>query len=240
MNLNIADGIALLDECLKKLPIENKTEIIFTPSFIHLYKAAEMCVGFNNVFAASQDCSINTKGSFTGEISADMIASCGAKYVILGHSERRANFNEKNEILKIKVNQAIQSNLEVIFCCGESFENRENNLHFEWIRSQITESLFHLSAKDFTKIIIAYEPVWAIGTGITASSSQAQEVHAFIREIITNEYGLLVANNTSILYGGSCNPSNAFELFSKEDIDGGLIGGASLNANYFIEIINSF
>jgi triosephosphate isomerase len=169
-----------------------------------------------------------------------MIASFGAQYVILGHSERRVNFNETNELLKIKVQQALINNLKVIFCCGESLKQRNSEEHFEFIRLQISESLFHLTEADFRKIIIAYEPIWAIGTGVTASSVQAQEVHSFIRSIIEERYGGGISQEISILYGGSCSPLNAVELFSQEDIDGGLIGGASLDADDFVSIINSF
>ena len=240
MNLNRMDGITLVDDVLKRFSSENKPEVVFAPSFVHLYKVAKMCADTANVFAASQDCSANEKGAFTGEVSAQMIASCGAKYVILGHSERRANFSETNALLKLKVGQALANNLQVIFCCGESFVQRNSGVHFEWIKSQISESLFHLSAQEFTKIVIAYEPIWAIGTGVTASSLQAQEVHSFIRNIVKEKYGEKVAENTSILYGGSCNSTNAAHLFSQQDIDGGLIGGASLNAEDFMCIINSF
>ena len=240
MNLNRADGIALLKDILNRLSLDNKTKVIFATSFIHLYKASKMCVDFNNIFISAQDCSGNQEGPFTGEVSASMIASCGARYVILGHSERRTNFAETNYILKTKVNYSLSNNLDVIFCCGESLEQRKDGLHFKWIEKQISESLFHLSSLDFTKIIIAYEPVWAIGTGVTASSNQAQEMHSFIRNTIQQKYGVELAKQISILYGGSCNPSNAVELFSQEDIDGGLIGGASLNADEFMKIINSF
>jgi triosephosphate isomerase len=240
MNLNRVEGIALVEDILKRLSAENKTEVLFAPSFVHLYKVAKLCENTANVFAASQDCSASEKGAFTGEVSAEIIASCGAKYVILGHSERRANFSETNELLKSKVQQAFTNNLEVIFCCGESLEQRQGGVHFEWIKLQILESLFHLSAAEFFKIVIAYEPIWAIGTGVTASSDQAQEVHSFIRNIIKDKYGSEVSQNISILYGGSCNTTNAVELFSQQDIDGGLIGGASLSAENFVEITNSF
>jgi len=240
MNLNRVKGIALVEDILKRLSAENKTEVIFAPSFVHLYKVAKLCENTANVFAASQDCSASEKGAFTGEVSAEMIASCGARYVILGHSERRVNFRETNELLKSKIRQAFANNLEVIFCCGESLEQRQSLVHFEWIKSQISESLFHLSAAELAKIVIAYEPIWAIGTGVTASSDQAQEVHSFIRGVIEEQYGGEVSQNTSILYGGSCNSVNAVELFSQKDIDGGLIGGASLSAENFVAITNSF
>ena len=240
MNLNRLDAVALVEEVLNQLPSDNKTEVVFAPSFVHLYKVAKMCASTNNVSASSQDCSANEKGAFTGEVSSEMIASCGAKYIIVGHSERRANFNETNELLKTKVGQAFANNLEVIFCCGESLEQREGGIHFDWIRSQISESLFHLSSSEFSRIVIAYEPIWAIGTGITASSTQAQEIHAFIRSMVAEKYGDDVAESMSILYGGSCKPSNSVELFSQKDIDGGLLGGASLDAYDFVSITKSF
>ena len=240
MNLNRAEGIALVNEVLAKLPTDNNTHVVFAPSFVYLHKVAKMCANTSKVVAAAQDCSANEKGAFTGEVSASMLASCGARYVVLGHSERRANFAESNEILKTKVGQAFRNDLKVIFCCGESLSQRESGVHFDWIKAQISESLFHLSSEEFKNIVVAYEPIWAIGTGVTASTDQAQEMHAFIRNILVEQYGNEVALSTSILYGGSCKPSNAKELFSSQDIDGGLIGGASLNAADFVKITQSF
>jgi triosephosphate isomerase len=240
MNLNRADAIDLVNEILSKLPTNNSTEIVFAASYLYLHKVAKMCTNSNRISVASQDCSVNKKGAFTGEVSANMIVSCGAKYVILGHSERRVNFKETNSQLKTKVVQAFANDLKVIFCCGESLEQRESGIHFDWIKGQISESLFHLSAAEFKNIVIAYEPIWAIGTGVTASTAQAQEIHAFIRNLLTEKYGNEVAESTSILYGGSCKPSNAKELFASQDIDGGLIGGASLNAADFVAITQSF
>ena len=240
MNLNRAEGLALVEDVLNKLPKDNKTHVILAPSFVYLYKVAKMCADIPKVVAASQDCSPNEKGPFTGEVSASMIASCSARYVVLGHSERRTNFTETNELLKTKVGQVFANDLKVIFCCGESLVQRENGVHFDWIRSQISESLFHLSVEEFKNIVIAYEPIWAIGTGVTASTDQAQVVHAFIRNLLAEKYGNEVAESTSILYGGSCKPKNAIELFSQKDIDGGLIGGASLNADDFVAITQSF
>ena len=240
MNLNRTEGIALVEDVLAKLPADNNTHVVFSPSFVYLHKVAKMCANTSKVVAAAQDCSANEKGAFTGEVSADMIASCNARYVVLGHSERRANFKESNELLKTKVGEAFTNNLKVIFCCGESLAQRESGVHFDWIKTQISESLFHLSSEELKNIVIAYEPIWAIGTGVTASTDQAQEVHAFIRNILVEQYGNEVALSTSILYGGSCKPSNAKELFASQDIDGGLIGGASLNADDFIAITQSF
>ena len=240
MNLNRAEGIALVNEVLAKLPTDNNTHVVLAPSFVYLHKVAKMCANTSKVVAAAQDCSANEKGAFTGEVSASMIASCGARYVILGHSERRANFAESNENLKTKVGQAFRNDLKVIFCCGESLSQRESGVHFDWIKAQISESLFHLSSEEFKNIVVAYEPIWAIGTGVTASTDQAQEVHAFIRNILVEQYGNEVALSTSILYGGSCKPSNAKELFASQDIDGGLIGGASLSSDDFVKITQSF
>ena len=240
MNLNRAEGIALVEDVLAKLPTDNNTHVVFAPSFVYLHKVAKMCANTSKVVAAAQDCSANEKGAFTGEVSASMLASCGARYVVLGHSERRANFAESNEILKTKVGQAFRNDLKVIFCCGESLSQRESGVHFDWIKAQISESLFHLSSEEFKNIVVAYEPIWAIGTGVTASTDQAQEMHAFIRNILVEQYGNEVALSTSILYGGSCKPSNAKELFASQDIDGGLIGGASLNSDDFIAITQSF
>ena len=240
MNLNRAEGIALVEDVLAKLHTDNNTHVVFAPSFVYLHKVAKMCANTSKVVAAAQDCSANEKGAFTGEVSASMLASCGARYVVLGHSERRANFAESNENLKTKVGQAFRNDLKVIFCCGESLSQRESGVHFDWIKAQISESLFHLSPEEFKNIVVAYEPIWAIGTGVTASTDQAQEMHAFIRNILVEQYGNEVALSTSILYGGSCKPSNAKELFSSQDIDGGLIGGASLNAADFVKITQSF
>ena len=240
MNLNRAEGIALVEDVLARLPTDNNTHVVFAPSFVYLHKVAKMCANTSKVVAAAQDCSANEKGAFTGEVSASMLASCGARYVVLGHSERRANFAESNENLKTKVGQAFRNDLKVIFCCGESLSQRESGVHFDWIKTQISESLFHLSSEEFKNIVVAYEPIWAIGTGVTASTDQAQEVHAFIRNILVEQYGNEVALSTSILYGGSCKPSNAKELFASQDIDGGLIGGASLNAADFVKITQSF
>ena len=240
MNLNRIEGIALVEDVLAKLPTDNNTHVVFAPSYVYLHKVAKMCANTSKVVAAAQDCSANEKGAYTGEVSADMIASCNARYVVLGHSERRANFKDSNELLKTKVGQAFTNDLKVIFCCGESLAQRESGVHFDWIKTQISESLFHLSSEEFKNIVIAYEPIWAIGTGVTASTDQAQEMHAFIRNILVEQYGNEVALSTSILYGGSCKSSNAKELFSSQDIDGGLIGGASLNSDDFIAITQSF
>lgn len=239
MNLQRKESLDLVGKVISLLE-NHDVEVVFAPSYTYLYKVNKMCANLSFIQTASQNISKNKKGAFTGEVSAEMIHSLGVKYTILGHSERREYFNESNQDLQRKVDLAISNDLDVIFCCGESLEQRDSGIHFDWIKSQIEESLFHLSEEEFSKIVIAYEPIWAIGTGVTASSSQAEEVHAFIRSVIFDKYGMNVSANCSILYGGSCNPANAKELFSNENIDGGLIGGASLDANSFVEIIKSF
>ena len=240
MNLEREEGLALVSEVLSKLPKDNNIEIVFAPCFLYLYKIAKMCNNFDNVFLAAQNCSKEVKGAFTGEVSAEMISSSNGDYVLIGHSERREFFKETNADLAQKVNRVLANNLKVIFCCGERLYQREDESHFNWIKQQLSEGIFHLDSTNFANIVIAYEPIWAIGTGVTATSNQAQEMHNFIRSLISEKYGDEITENTSILYGGSCNPSNAKELFMQQDIDGGLIGGASIKANDFLSIINSF
>lgn len=240
MNKNLQEGIELakeLNEALKGKTL-NCDVIIGTP-FIHLAAAVEAVDG-DKIGVAAQNCSDKPSGAYTGEVSAEMVASTGAKYVILGHSERRAYYNETPEILKEKVTRAFENKLTPIFCVGEVLEERESEKHFGVVKSQIEASLFDLPAEDFNNVILAYEPVWAIGTGKTATAAQAQEMHAFIRKTLAEKYGEEVAENTSILYGGSCNASNAKELFSNPDVDGGLIGGASLGVDKFMPIIEAF
>jgi len=240
MNKDLQEGLTLakdLNEALKGKTV-NCDVVVGTP-FIHLAKVVES-VESNRIGVAAQNCADKESGAYTGEVSAAMVASTGAKYVILGHSERRAYYHDTPEILKEKVLLALANGLTPIFCIGEVLEERESERHFEVVKSQIEASLFELSAEEFDKIVLAYEPVWAIGTGKTASAAQAQEMHAFIRSTLTEKYGAAVADNTSILYGGSCNASNAKELFSNPDVDGGLIGGASLGVDKFMPIIEAF
>jgi triosephosphate isomerase len=240
MNKNLQEGLSLakeLDEALKGKTI-NCDVIIGTP-FIHLAKIAET-IDTNKIGLSAQNCADKPSGAYTGEVSAEMVASTGAKYVILGHSERRAYYHETPEILKQKVILALANGLTPIFCVGEVLAEREAEKHFEVVKSQLQESLFDLSSEDFSKLILAYEPVWAIGTGKTATPAQAQEMHAFIRKTIAEKYGEQIADNTSILYGGSANASNAKELFANPDVDGGLIGGASLSVDKFMPIIEAF
>ena len=240
MNLKREEALVLVSEVLSQISKDDNIEVVFVPSFLYLFKIAKMCSDFESVKVAAQNCSKEEKGAFTGEVSSEMIASSNGDYVIIGHSERREYFTETNTDLAEKVNRALANNLKVIFCCGESLTQRKDEEHFDWITKQLSEGLFHLSAKEFENIVIAYEPIWAIGTGITATSEQAQEMHQFIRNFLNEKYGSEVAEDTSILYGGSCKPTNAKELFSQTDIDGGLIGGASLKADDFLSIINSF
>jgi triosephosphate isomerase len=240
MNKNLQEGVELakeLNEALKGKTV-NCDVVIGTP-FIHLASVAA-AVDTSKIGVAAQNCADKESGAYTGEVSASMVASTGAKYVILGHSERRAYYGETAEILKEKVALALANELTPIFCIGEVLEEREAEKHFDVVKSQIEASLFDLSAEEFGKIVLAYEPVWAIGTGKTATADQAQEMHAFIRATLVEKYGQEVADNTSILYGGSANAGNAKELFSNPDVDGGLIGGASLGVDKFLPIIEAF
>lgn len=239
MNLNLNEGIELAKELKNILDADkpNCDVVICTP-FIHLASVAPI-VG-DVVGVGAENCADKVAGAYTGEVSANMIASTGAKYVILGHSERRAYYNETSEILKEKVKHALANGLTPIFCIGEVLEERESNKQNEVVKKQISDALFDLPADEFSKIVLAYEPVWAIGTGKTATSAQAQEIHSYIRSVLADKYGKEVADSIPILYGGSCNPSNAKELFSNPDVDGGLIGGASLKATNFKGVIDGF
>ena len=240
MNKTLQEGLMLamgLDAALKGQKL-NCDVIIGTP-FIHLASVASL-IDTNVIAVAAENCADKESGAFTGEVSAAMVKSTGAEYVILGHSERREYYHETPEILKEKVLLALKNNLKVIFCIGESLAEREANKQNEVVKAELEGSVFNLSAEDFAKITIAYEPIWAIGTGKTATADQAEEIHAYIRSVVADKYGKEVAENTSILYGGSCKASNAPELFAKPDIDGGLIGGASLKVEDFCGIIKAF
>lgn len=240
MNKTLQEGIEFAKE-LKDVLANEKTncDVVICSPFIHLASLATI-LEVSEIGVGAENCADKVSGAYTGEVSAEMVASTGAKYVILGHSERRAYYGETAEILKEKVKLALANNLTPIFCIGEVLEEREANKQNEVVYSQLADSLFELSNEDFSKIVLAYEPVWAIGTGRTASSAQAQEMHAYIRSVIAEKFGKEIAENTSILYGGSCNPSNAKELFSNTDVDGGLIGGASLKVNDFKGVIAGF
>ena len=240
MNKNLDETKTLIKQIKKgtKKQIANDTRVIIAPSFVNLNTAIKRTKK-SKIEVAAQNMHQSKNGAFTGEVSANMLASLGLNLVILGHSERREYFGETNEVLAQKVTTALENNLETIFCFGEVLEDRKSENHFKVVENQLKNGLFHLKKADFSKIILAYEPVWAIGTGETASPEQAQEMHAFIRETISKEYGVEVAQNISILYGGSVKPANAKEIFSKTDVDGGLIGGAALKADDFIAIIKS-
>lgn len=241
MNKNLQEGLAFVEDLETALADTDKIncEIILGIPFIHLANASA-AINDGKIKIAAQNCADKSSGAYTGEVSAAMVASTGAKYVILGHSERRAYYGETDATLKEKVLLALANELKPIFCIGEVLEERESGKQEKVVKSQIEKALFNLSAEDFGKIVLAYEPVWAIGTGKTATPQQAQDMHAFIRKTVAEKYGKEVAENTSILYGGSANASNAKELFSNPDVDGGLIGGASLEVEKFMPIIEAF
>ncbi len=240
MNTTLPEGLQLAKEVNDALKgIDAKCDVIICVPFTHLAPINGV-IDQNILGLGAENCADHTSGAYTGEVSAPMVASTGATYVILGHSERRQYYGETSETLKEKVNLALANGLTPIFCIGEVLEEREAGKHFDVVNAQIEEALFDLSAEDFSKLILAYEPVWAIGTGKTATDDQAQEIHAYIRSVIEGKYGKEVAENTSILYGGSCKPSNAKALFAKPDVDGGLIGGASLKADSFMGIVEAF
>lgn len=240
MNKNLQEGIALATELndILKADKPNCDVVICTP-FIHLASVAGI-IDQSVIGLGAENCADKASGAYTGEVSAEMVKSTGAGYVILGHSERRAYYGETAEILKEKINLALANGLKVIFCIGEVLEERESGKQNDVVEAQLAGSLFDLTAEQFANIILAYEPVWAIGTGKTATAEQAEEMHAFIRGVIAGKFGAEAAENVSILYGGSCKPSNAKEIFSKENVDGGLIGGAALKAADFKGIIDAW
>jgi len=241
MNNSFNQAEELIGQILDNIHAEGKpdnVDVVLCPPFLYLEMATDL-VNEEVLMVGAQNLSQHDKGAYTGEISAAMLQSSNVTHCIIGHSERRKYFGETDEMLSEKVNQALKYKITPIFCCGEQLEEREGGKHFEVVRSQLENALFHLDEEDLGKIIIAYEPVWAIGTGVTASPEQAQEMHAFIRKEIAGKYSLSVAEEISILYGGSCNAKNAKELFSNDDVDGGLIGGASLKPDDFCTIIRS-
>lgn len=241
MNTDLEDGLKLAVAVSQKVTYMNydteKFGLIIATPFTHLHPVGQV-IDTDKVQLSAQNMADNESGAFTGETSAEMIKSVGATAVILGHSERRAYYGETNETLTKKLEIALKHELLPIFCIGEVLEEREAEKHFDVVKSQIDEVLFKLSEEDFKKVVIAYEPVWAIGTGKVATPVQAQEIHAYIRELVVEKFGQEIADDTTILYGGSCKPANADGLFSQPDIDGGLIGGASLKADDFIELLN--
>jgi triosephosphate isomerase (TIM) len=242
MNLDYNEGLALFSEIanMVKDEVTGQQEAVICSPFIHLHSLVQLAKGYDKIAVGAQNAHQNESGAYTGEVSAKMISSTGAAYVILGHSERRQYFGEDNQLLATKTDTVLKHGLKPIFCIGETLDEREAESHFDVIKTQLQEGLFHLSTEQFGQVVLAYEPVWAIGTGKTATADQAQEIHAFIREQIANQYNQQVADDTTILYGGSANPKNAPELFAQPDIDGGLIGGASLKSRDFLDIVKVF
>ena len=238
MNNDSAQTEALLDEILSKIPNDTIAKIVVAPTFVNLQAAVKQTHG-SNIIVAAQNMHQAENGAYTGEVSADMLKSIKVNTVIIGHSERRAYFGETNSILAKKTDTALKHNFTIIFCFGEELADRQAGNHFKVVENQLREGLFHIGEADWDNIVLAYEPVWAIGTGETASPEQAQEMHNFIRTLISENIGLGIAENTSILYGGSVKPDNAQEIFSKPDVDGGLIGGASLKADDFLAIVKA-
>lgn len=240
MNLTLQQANELLNEITQKnISLSDGQEAVFGVPFPYLLLANDIIKGKEGFFISAQNCYTKESGAFTGEVSAPMLSSCNIEYVIVGHSERREYFNEDNNTLARKVDVCLKNNLKPIFCCGESLETRDSGKQNEFVENQLQESLFHLESSAIENFIIAYEPIWAIGTGKTASAEQAQEMHAHIRNVFTKKYGKKVADTISVLYGGSVKASNAKEIFGKPDVDGGLVGGASLKADEFVEIIKS-
>lgn len=238
MHKNAEETEDLLNELINKLPNDKEVQIIVAPTFTNLASAVEH-LEFTNIGVAAQNMHQAESGAYTGEISADMLQSVGVNTVILGHSERRAYFGETDAIISYKVDTALKHNMSVIFCFGEELKDRQDKQHFNVVENQLRDGLFHLDKASWENIILAYEPVWAIGTGETASPEQAQEMHEFIRETVRKSYGSDIAEDVSILYGGSVKPDNAKEIFGKPDVDGGLIGGAALKADDFAAIVNA-
>ena len=240
MNNDLAEGRELAQAIIKhQSELPEDVSVIMAPPFIHLTDISKEIMD-TPLKLAAQNCATEDKGAYTGEVSASMIRSTGAQYVIIGHSERRSYYHENDQVIYQKIQQALKNDLFPIVCCGESLEQRESDQYFPVVERQLDQSVFQLSPEDFSRVIIAYEPVWAIGTGKTATPEQAQEMHAFIRQKIRENFTEDGADHTPILYGGSCKPSNARELFAQPDIDGGLIGGASLKAKDFVAITRSF
>ncbi len=241
MNKTVNEGVQLVEELKNELlkVDTNDVTVVVSPPYVNLSEAVKSAKG-SSVNVSAQNVHQEESGAYTGEISAQMLKSVGVGYVIIGHSERREYFGENAVDIAKKVDAVIAQGLTPIYCCGEVKEERESGNQNQIVGGQIKSELFHLSSEDFEKVVIAYEPVWAIGTGLTASPDQAQDMHAFIRGFVSEKYGQEIANETSILYGGSCKPSNAAEIFGKADVDGGLIGGASLKAEDFVGIITAF
>jgi triosephosphate isomerase len=240
MNKNLMEAFTLASGVLAKAKkMSNKVEIVLAPPAPYLHTINSMSKNIAHVNIAAQNCHFEPSGAYTGEVSAEILHSMDIAYVILGHSERRKYFQENHEILAKKVSAAIRAGVKIIFCCGEPLEVRESNTQESFVLQQLEESLFHLSETEMKQVVVAYEPIWAIGTGKTASPAQAQDMHAFIRTQVATKYTTELADACSILYGGSCKPSNAAELFAEKDVDGALVGGASLKAEDFLQIIQA-
>jgi triosephosphate isomerase len=240
MNMDLSEGLKFagaIEKHFRENP-SDKAQVILCPPFIHLAGVAEI-LKHGKVALGAQNCASEASGAFTGEVSAYMVKSTGAEYVIIGHSERRSYYHEDDKLLSKKALLAINSGLKVIFCCGEVQNEREDGKHFLVVKRQLEEGLFSLTEEQMDKIVMAYEPVWAIGTGLTATPDQAQEMHKYIRDLVRDKYGNNCAKKLPVLYGGSCKPSNAAEIFSKPDVDGGLIGGASLKKEDFAAIVEA-
>jgi triosephosphate isomerase len=240
MNCTYQQGEELLDNILEaNISLADHRQVVFAVPFPYLIMANSEVADEKNYFIAAQNCYHKKSGAYTGEVSAEMLHSIGIKYCVLGHSERREYFQESNKMLAEKLDLCLEYGITPIFCCGEPLSIREAGIQNAYVETQLKESLFHLQDSAISRIVIAYEPIWAIGTGKTASSDQAQEMHAHLRSVLAKQYGPLLANNISILYGGSVKANNAKDLFARPDVDGGLVGGASLNAEEFIAIINA-
>jgi len=241
MNKTLDEALVLVSEVVNmvKDEVTSDVEVILFPPALYLSTLNQYVKDSSNISLGAQNIYQKASGAYTGEISAAMVKSTGAKYVLVGHSERRQYFGETNEVLAEKVNIALENGLTPVFCCGESLEQRQNQDYIAIVKSQLTESLFHLNADQIQQVVIAYEPIWAIGTGLTASAEQAQEMHRELRSHLAEKYGAAIASEISILYGGSVGASNAAELFAGEDVDGGLVGGASLKSRDFTEIIKA-
>lgn len=239
MNMNLSQSLDLANSIVAKVASAKAVEVIVAPTFPNLYPVFEILKD-SQVKLSAQNAHFEENGAFTGEVSVEMLQSVGVETVIIGHSERRSIFGESHELLAKKSSKVVESGLQLMFCFGEVLEDRKAGHHFDVVKTQLEDSVFHLSVEEFKQVVLAYEPVWAIGTGETASPEQAQEMHAFIRKLLSEKYGNDTAENTSILYGGSVKPNNAKEIFSKPDVDGGLIGGASLKAEDFVSIVTAF
>lgn len=240
MNLTLDKASNLIENLLaENIALKNNQKVIFSVPFPYLIYVKEQIKNNKNYFVAAQNCYFQKSGAYTGEVSGEILQSVGSDYVIIGHSERREYFNENHQMLTEKINLCFENNLKPIFCCGEPLSVRENEEQNSYVENQLKESLFHLSPEQLNEFVIAYEPIWAIGTGKTASSAQAQEMHAHIRNVIRQKYNDVVADTMSILYGGSVKANNAKEIFNEKDVDGGLVGGASLDASEFAQIIKA-